>query len=147
MHIKGGRGNINKDLFKYQLRRLVVGVGALFSVHFLAIAHCIAEGNVEENISVYTSKIQNIAEEEIVKLCSCCSKNINESVVFDKIRKNVPETAIPDQDVIEFINDFYEVRNKIYDLVGLACQIQFARKAYKQKIDINIILDCVNNNL
>jgi hypothetical protein len=124
---------------------LVVGFGALFFVHFFATAHCIAEENV--SVYVYTSKIQNIAEEEIVKLCSCCSKNINESVVFDKIRKNVPETAIPDQDVMEFIDDFYEVRNKIYDLVGLACRIQFARKAYKQEVDINIILDCINNNL
>jgi hypothetical protein len=74
-------------------------------------------------------------------------ETINESKVFTAIRNDIPKNVIPDRDVIELIDDFYEVKNKIYDLVGLACQIYFAKKAYKQKIDITIILDCVNNNL
>jgi hypothetical protein len=78
---------------------------------------------------------------------SCVGHQPTEEQVFAAVRKSVFEKEIPYNDLIECIDDFFEVRNKIYSMVGFVCQLEFARKAYAEKIDTKTILDCVNDNL
>jgi hypothetical protein len=78
---------------------------------------------------------------------SCAGHQPTEEQIFAAVRKSVSEKEIPDNDLSECIDDFFEVRNKIYNMVGFVCQLEFARKAYAEKIDTKTILDCVNDNL
>ncbi|GHU20030.1 hypothetical protein FACS189472_10670 [Alphaproteobacteria bacterium] len=88
------------------------------------------------------SEMMKILDELIVRSCRChCS---TEDQIFDAVRKIVTENQISNQDLAEYMDDFSEIRNKIYDIVEFTCQLEFARKTYAEKIDLNIILDCVN---
>jgi hypothetical protein len=83
-----------------------------------------------------------ILQEGIVQ--SCIDHYPTEDQIFDAVRRKVSANVVSDRDLAEYMDDFSEIRNKIYDIVEFACQLEFARKAYAEKIDTNIILDCVN---
>jgi hypothetical protein len=90
-------------------------------------------------------RMMEIIDSGVVRSCICHQPT--EEQVFAAVRKSVSEKEITDEILIEHIDDFFEVRYKIYNVVGFACQLEFARKVYAERIDMNIILDCVNNNL
>jgi hypothetical protein len=90
-------------------------------------------------------KMVEIIDFGVVK--SCSGHHPTEEQIFAAVRKSVSEKDIPNDILIEYIDDFFEIRHKIYNIVGFACQLEFARKAYAAKIDMSIVLDCVNNNL
>ncbi|MDR2781558.1 MAG: DUF2608 domain-containing protein [Holosporaceae bacterium] len=78
---------------------------------------------------------------------SCAGHQPTEEQVFALVRKSISENEIADDVLLEYISDFFEVRHKIYNMVGFVCQLEFARRAYAEKIDVNVVLECVNNNL
>jgi hypothetical protein len=97
------------------------------------------------NFSSSYNKAMEIIDLEVVRSCICHQST--EEQVFVAVRKSISKKGITDELLVEYIDDFFEVRHKIYNVVGFACQLEFARRAYAEKIDMNIILDCINNNL
>jgi hypothetical protein len=95
----------------------------------------------------FCAEMINVINSYVIKTCTCLDHNFSEDDAFTAVRRKIPSSAIPDRDIVECIDDFFEVKNKIYDMVNLTCQLKFARKAYAEKVDMNTILDCVNNNL
>jgi hypothetical protein len=99
----------------------------------------------EEMDKTFYDRMLEIVDFGVVR--SCAGHQPTEEQIFAAVRKSVSEKEISDNDLGECIDDFFEVRNKIYNMVGFVCQLEFARKANAEKIDTKIILDCVNDNL
>jgi hypothetical protein len=114
----------------------------------LLLTACVNSGEnlrKQQNFSESYDKMVEIIDFGVVR--SCAGHQPTEEQVFTAVRKSVSKSEVPDDVLIEYIDDFFEVRHKIYNIISFACQLEFARKAYAEKIDVNIILDCVNNNL
>jgi hypothetical protein len=105
----------------------------------------ISDAEMESYAQNPYEKMMEIIDSGVVRSCICHQPT--EEQVFATVRKSVSAKEIADEILAEYIDDFFEVRHKIYNIIGLVCQLEFARKAYTGKIDVNIILDCVNNNL
>lgn len=82
----------------------------------------------------------------LVEAC-CCWRAQNEKEVFFAVRKKVSTKEVSDLELSEYIDNFFEITNKIYNMIGFIIQFNSAQKAYAMNIDSNIILNCVNNNL
>jgi hypothetical protein len=107
--------------------------------------HPFLNPEMENNAKNSREKIMEIIDFGVVR--SCSGHRPRKNRVFAAVRKSVSEKDISNDVLLEYIDDFFEIRHKIYNMVGFACQLEFARKAYAGKIGINIVLDCVNGNL
>jgi hypothetical protein len=105
----------------------------------------ISDAEMENYAKSPYEKMMEIIDFGVVRSCTCHQPT--EEQVFAAVRKSVSAKEIADEILAEYIDDFFEIHHKIYSVVGFVCQLEFARKAYAEKIDMNIILDCVNNNL
>ncbi|MDR1334072.1 MAG: hypothetical protein LBJ71_02530 [Holosporaceae bacterium] len=105
----------------------------------------ISDAEIENLDKSSYKKMMEIVDFGVVR--SCSSHRPTEEQIFATVRKSISEKEIADNILQECIDDFFEIHHKIYNIVGFACQLEFARKAHTEKIDMNIILDCVNNNL
>jgi hypothetical protein len=90
-------------------------------------------------------KMVEVIDFGVVRSCTCHKPTENQ--IVEAVRRSVSEKDIPNDVLVEYIDDFFEIRHKIYNMIGFAYQLEFAKRAYAEKINENIILDCVNNNL